>query len=68
MNKCPYCGSEKTQGVSGLHQSLHTDKWDIEQLTACLSCGEEFVTVYKFSKNIKLENSTVFENEKDNSL
>lgn len=61
-DECPYCGSAKTQGVSGIILS-NTKDWDAEQLSACISCGKEYVTTFKATKNIKLEKSTSFEAE-----
>lgn len=61
MNTCPYCKSERTQGVSEPKTVLGETSWDLEQLTACVNCKKEFITTYTFSGNFPLVLSTVFE-------
>lgn len=64
QDTCPYCGSHKSQGVSGIVMS-NTSDYDAEQLSACLDCGAEYVTVFKAQYNLKLEKSTSFEADND---
>ena len=59
-----FAGSHKSQGVSGIVMS-NTSDYDAEQLSACLDCGAEYVTVFKAQYNLKLEKSTSFEADND---
>lgn len=59
--KCPYCGSKKTQGVDHPVVAL-SGNHAIEQLSACTDCHKEFVTLYVFSKNVPVSESSRYSN------